>query len=951
MEMTVEEMEEYIKRGFRIFSVRLRYDNAKQKKDILPPKGYNEFKWDDYYYEETFTGIGVRTGIEYEKDKYLILIDIDKKEEGDKRKGEELWEKMPEEREDTVKEETPNGKHYYYYVTGEEKKNIGNEKTVLEYEGKRYSIDYKFTNQFAIIAGSYYYKNGKRCDYKSIGGTLITGKIRHIPKELYEIVKANSRKRIERKSTTFRNARDDEIEEEKDKEDERRGDIIRYDKEEIRKYLRYIGKKDEYERWRNVGYVIKSLNSDAIDVYKEWSKGSNKYNEVELERYWKYHKINEGIRIDALKGYVRCDRMEGYENVIEERREKRKYEAKQIQERYLTNKKMEIGESLRGEIEEWYKRGKYLAIKSPYDTGKTTLIKAIMDKYGTDTILYVTYRQTLSLNVESTFSEYGFVNYMKKEYAGERQIIQLDSIDKLIEIRYKLVIIDEIESVLAHLTGETITKKGYMNGEHIYEQLKGRIEEADKVLVMDGDYGNRAHTFLSEFGQEVKVIENVTKTGNKIIREYKNEQEFKKKIYEDLDNNKKIVICCMSANRVDEYYELITTQYKWKEVKKYTSKTDDEKKEELMDVEENWNIDVLLYSPTIEAGVNYDVEHYDKLYVIYSGKSTCPRGLNQMMNRVRKFKDNEVGILMIHATKCENGVMRMKEIRENYKCITRKKELNGYDIIKCYNELERIESNRNFMGVFMRQIREKGYEYIPCEGEVKEDDKVNMMRNKIIAAKDITEERYMELKEKQKRNELKEGEKYELEKAIYKRKYGLSEVPEEFLKKYYKKLGLIDKHINLIDERNIKYYNEKEKNYDLEREIKETRIVKEMIKAKGYEHCYDDKKISKEEMEKKMGEVTALKREYYRTRNAKCKKEDTFKKQIGGINKILHEYGIQLKNIKKKIRENGKICNKYEYMLERMNKIDEYVGNKINNGMVIKDKNKIFMNNNIILEE
>jgi len=118
---------------------------------------------------------------------------------------------------------------------------------------------------------------------------------------------------------------------------------------------------------------------------------------------------------------------------------------------------------------------------------------------------------------------------------------------------------------------------------------------------------------------------------------------FDKLLFKSLDNNKKIVIVSQLRVQADLYYEKIQKRYEKLEVFLYTSFTDDAKKAELNEVNIKWlNCDVLIYSPTIEAGVNFDRVHFNKIFGIFSDNSTSQRSFLQMLNRVRKVTDNEI---------------------------------------------------------------------------------------------------------------------------------------------------------------------------------------------------------------------------------------------------------------------------------------------------------------------
>ena len=315
--MEEEEMKRYLRRGMIVFSIGLRYDAGNKRKEIRPPKGYNLFTKRETYYDGRKSGIAIRMGTEIKKGRYIILIDVDNKETTVVKNGMELWRRWKEADEtieETPNEETPTkGRHYYYYVDEEQRRYLRSSGTTTRYKNETYAIDYKFERQFSIIAPSYYYKNGEKQEYKWIKGDLTRQEIKRLPECIYETIK--ERAKTKREKQEYINIKDEEGEEKKEFRK-----VCEID--EIKKYLKYIGRQDEYERWRNVGYIIKNLNADAYEIYDEWSRKSNKYSN-DIKKFWESHKVNNSITIRALKHYVKIDKMEGYREVIEEEEEER----------------------------------------------------------------------------------------------------------------------------------------------------------------------------------------------------------------------------------------------------------------------------------------------------------------------------------------------------------------------------------------------------------------------------------------------------------------------------------------------------------------------------------------------------------------------------------------------------------------------------------------------------
>ena len=81
---------------------------------------------------------------------------------------------------------------------------------------------------------------------------------------------------------------------------------------------------------------------------------------------------------------------------------------------------------------------------------------------------------------------------------------------------------------------------------------------------------------------------------------------------------------------------------------------------------EEWNkADLLIYSPTIEAGVDFDVKHFDKCYGYMSDTSTSARAFSQMLHRVRQFESDEVLIYIGNILYSEKAILNFPEMLEH----------------------------------------------------------------------------------------------------------------------------------------------------------------------------------------------------------------------------------------------------------------------------------------------
>jgi nucleoside-triphosphatase THEP1 len=299
---------------------------------------------------------------------------------------------------------------------------------------------------------------------------------------------------------------------------------------------------------------------------------------------------------------------------------------------------------------------KSLNIKSPYGTGKTQLLKKIISDYNPQKVLWLSYRITLTNDILFNFTKLGFKSYQDGDYNTDRLIIQLESLVKLennndlfidelesIVPSYDLIVIDEIESILNHFSSDTFNGKSRI----IFEYLENIIKASNKVISLDGDLNNRSYQFLQTLGDGI-YLENTCKINDKTLHLTEKEINFQTDMFKQLNDNNKVVICSMSSADASKYDIMLKEKYPDKQIYLYTGKSDDcMKKHHLSNVTEHWSkADVVIYSPTIEAGVNFDVpDHFNKIYGILSCQSTSQRAFFQMLSRIRKVSDKQIMVL------------------------------------------------------------------------------------------------------------------------------------------------------------------------------------------------------------------------------------------------------------------------------------------------------------------
>lgn len=697
---------------------------------------------------------------------------------------------------------------------------------------------------------------------------------------------------------------------------------------------------NKYESWRDVCYMARHLNNseECFKLFEKYSRrGYNSEksykNVAEIELRNGFYGTGEyNINFNENGVLFKCMRLnpEKYKKTLDHLY-KSKYDDCyiKINSQYLKPE----DKSLDYIYNEWINNYKFLCIKSAYGTGKTFTFKnLIRENQQFKKVLFLTYRQSLAYSLELELAnEYGFKSYINKDTnckTSERLICQLDSIGKTttydillqnIDINYyDLIVLDELEGLLNHLSYEKIDQF------NIHNILCRTINKSNKVLCLDGDMSDRSLDFISGLSDSFKVYENEYKPNKKNFVFTHDGNEFMKQIRNDLTNGKKV--CIVSLTKGEEFKQEFE-----KDFKIIIHNSLERNKEILKNVKTEWiNADLLIYSPSVEAGVDFDIKnHFHKCYANITNTSTSYRAFSQMLNRIRNYVDNEVLCLLpvMMPYKLNQLLYRYDEIKMTKYTGIEETHLTN---ILIHNETEKINSNNMFLTAFIKMIIKKGhsYEYRSYKKRSRATEgQTQVYKDAIVNAKNITDEEYENIKQKEKTNqELTRDETYSKIKMLYKQIFKLEElndVNKEFIDLHYGKFKIIKNYRDLLREQN-------------ERNISDTEILKKVsynkvdlllnlmktlkinITKPEETECDFDKGIE-------IITTTLNDRNFQTTFN--CSREVKKLNILKCINEKIDEYGVKITKEKYQVRnkETKKIDNSYTLKVSVQDIITEYM--------------------------
>ena len=846
--------------------------------------------------------------------------------------------------ESCYKVRTRKGYHFYFNYDARLKNNSN---CMDEYEG----VDIRNDNNGFIICPPTKYKlpDGTIAKYTLIGGQIID-----FPEELFNLLnhrgvvgQAKPNKKIV-KTKVVKTDGEDEEEVEEDDEIANVTNNAKYSIKAISALINLLNpeRSNNRDEWIIIGIVIYQNNStvEGFQLFKQFSRmGKYKLTDNELTDTWNsFNKNYKNITIGTLKYFARIDNPTGYDLLPADLfDEPEHFNASIIDQQYILSSDGKSTKEIKNKLLTWYKHQKVIAFKSAYNTGKTQTLHYIIEKFNPKKILIITYRQTLTHNLFGNFSKHNFKSYFDQNYGVDRLICQIDSLtnlldydiinDKLNVPRYDLIIFDESESSLAHLESPTIK-----NQLATFNVLDALMKKSKHIIALDGDFGNRTYDYLKSVNgdNEFEVVQNLYVPSKKHWMFTNDKSDFDESLRNSLENGQKIFMCSMSSEMATKYSTLFKDDYK---VLVHSSGSDDSLKTELQTVNEFWiKYDLVICTPSVESGVDFNVQYFDKLYVVLSSGSTHQRGLNQMTNRVRKLKDLNVKCFLNglpYAEKAnlytldETEVMFKNHIVKlgNYGVNAEGDFENNQKAFNCINKYNYLEAlNKNsayFVPLLLKMLKQKQQSWEFDNTKHKKSKENNITKELLCKTENITKEEYLNLLALQKQNKASTEDKFKIERYMYKLNWELTELDDETMLKIYRKTHIYhnNKAINNLPSKPFEVETIKcddddefvsidEEYIQLPMKIRQQKLklineVLQTLTFKNSKNEFTNNVIEKEDWEKLVlktktkstifNDISVL--ALFEVNKSATQKIATNKAFLGFLNSLLANYGVSIK--------------------------------------------------------
>jgi hypothetical protein len=170
------------------------------------------------------------------------------------------------------------------------------------------------------------------------------------------------------------------------------------------------------------------------------------------------------------------------------------------------------------------------------------------------------------------------------------------------------------------------------------------------VVTLDAAWGALTWSVLRKAGlSSALVVNDIRPASPRRFSFCTDEPLWMSQIAEDLASGLNVVVVSLSADRAMAVHAAGCEAVGAARCVLHTSKTGDELKRGLTDVDALWGgCRLVTYSPTIAAGVDFGGEHFDRMYLYVCAMSALPATALQMTGRVRRLRDARVRGLLAH---------------------------------------------------------------------------------------------------------------------------------------------------------------------------------------------------------------------------------------------------------------------------------------------------------------
>lgn len=499
-------------------------------------------------------------------------------------------------------------------------------------------------------------------------------------------------------------------------------------------------------------------------------------------------------------------------------------------------------------------KAQVIFIKSPKGTGKTEYLVEVVRKCkeARKSVLLIGHRRSLILASAKRLGLQPYITFIH-DANGKKMLERIDfndptnyyaicadSLSSLLKPdrhKYDVVLIDEIEQVLAHITGDTVKDKRHAT----FLWFRHYLDCNKQLYVLDADLNQLTVNSVCDLLEEARLIKE-EREKKKRKKENENEEEYKEavKTYEfiindwkdqgreialygnknhlkdeliaSLQHGEKCFVCSNSKTQINQLTRYIETKFgKRKRVVAITSENSDTSGIQDFIARINTeilNYDVVLASPSVGTGVDItfpdSASLIDCVYGFFEARINTHFDIDQQISRVRNPKqikvwispqkfnfETETEVVKREIKDSDHSMMVLLDINPDGTLKHQETDtyLNLYANVVTMNRASKNNLRYHFMKLKEfngwkvievekdEEAAERGKEINRKGKELQEQDRITG----ILAAKLITQQEYDILEQRKEREALSADEEHAMRRYEIESFY-LEDVSEDLIK-------------------------------------------------------------------------------------------------------------------------------------------------------------------------
>ena len=295
---------------------------------------------------------------------------------------------------------------------------------------------------------------------------------------------------------------------------------------------------------------------------------------------------------------------------------------------------------------------KTLLVKAGMGLGKTKKLVEYIDTHveQNERLIFLAFRRTFAREISKKVPHVKFYGDIEGPLVQNRLVVQIESLKRL-QIGNEppeYTILDDCESIFEQMTAN-LAEDLYA----VFAKFYYLVRYSQRLILMDAALSSRTINILDVlrpgWRASATYVVNTYFTGAKNQFNISvDEDEWLNNLVCDAKTNR-IVIASSSIMKAKHYYALLSGEYEDKKILLYTSETSEAiKREHFSDISKQWDqADIVIYTPTISAGISYENERFDKYYAYFIDLSCGVQTCMQMLWRVRNISTREYNLCLI----------------------------------------------------------------------------------------------------------------------------------------------------------------------------------------------------------------------------------------------------------------------------------------------------------------